>query len=316
MRSLILPCSTGSLGSPDHYLLDSTLFSLLTFWHILFTKTLEQVSQQCAGGICSVLIRIFYKGAETQVKRELRQKEKCTFQEAWLKHAQSVSLPLFILASHHLLTDFSTEQEAAPIPSSPRFHCRDALDFVLLVLSSKWISLIDPAQEVLLSQDHNLSRKMAFSGKFKKAALDIFHMPLGLWNLPLRFFLSSTGKPVCLIDCGNFSSFVLALLLLKGLTPFPGWHSSLLETSSETPFPLGITCVTTVFCSPNENTDEMERDQTSRDGFKERIFSLLGSCFNFAGLPGKKLGEFKRWNLSFLCANSDFKKTLQRHMAI
>lgn len=66
-----------------------------------------------------------------------------------------------------------------------------------------------------------------------------------------------------------------------------------------------------VFCSPNESTDEMGGSQSSdkQDHSKERIFSLLILCYGF--LQVYQLGSLvhsRRTNLSFLCANSDFKK--------
>ena len=96
------------VGSPDHYLLDSTLSSL-TFWHILFTKTLEQVSQQCAGGICSVLIRIFWVASDRNPSQTSWGKRKSVLVPRSLAQTCSqscVSPPLFILASTSHLLDW------------------------------------------------------------------------------------------------------------------------------------------------------------------------------------------------------------------
>lgn len=94
--------------SPDHYLLESTLFPLI-LWHILFTKILVQGSQQCAGGIGSVLIRTVWVASDRNPSQTSWGKRRSVLVPRSLAQTCSqscVSAPLSILASTSHLLDW------------------------------------------------------------------------------------------------------------------------------------------------------------------------------------------------------------------
>lgn len=147
----------------------------------------------CRGHLLSINQNFLGCKWQKPKSNELRQKEKCIGSKKLGSYMLSVlclcpSLHLGFHLSSPGLT-FSTEQEAAPQFSSPRFHSRDALRFVLLVLSSKclrnfsdWPSL----RSASIPRPQFVLKDGIFRGKKKGKIIDIFHKLIV--ESSLRFF--------------------------------------------------------------------------------------------------------------------------------
>ena len=238
------------MGSPDLYLFDSTLFSL-TFWHILFTKTLEQVSQQCAGGIYSVLIRIFWVASDRNPSQTSWGKRRSVLVPRSLAQTCSqscVSAPLFILAStSHLLDWLFPQSRRQPhnshFPGSTPETLLDLFYWSLVQNAYKEFLWLTQPKKRFYPKTTICPERWHFQVKKKKKRQSNRHLPYAHCGIFPQILLSSTDKPVCLIDQGNFSSFVLLYYSLKvsstpRLTPFTSGnfrrHLSLWESLVKT----------------------------------------------------------------------------------
>ena len=220
-RSVTLPRSTAGLGRLS-WSLSTWVYSFpphpLT--HPIHQDTCTRQSAVCRGHRLSINQNRLGCKWQKPKSNELRQKEKCIGSKKLGSDMLSVlclcpSLHLGFHLSSPGLT-FSTEQEGAPQFSSPSFHSRGALRLVLLVLSSKCLRNFSdwPSPGISSNPRPQFIQKDGIFRK-KKKRQNNRQFPYAHCGIFPQILLSSTDMPVCLIDQGNFSSFILLYYSLK-----------------------------------------------------------------------------------------------------